>query len=89
MPWSCPPIWPQELKSSRANTTLKWYQRKMPLWNPLGLASARAARLLVERFHSSNHMGRPKRPHSVDGKSKMQLSGFMEIGRLGRDKCCG
>jgi hypothetical protein len=33
---------------------------------------------LVERFQSSNHMGCPKRPHSVDGKSKMQLSGFME-----------
>jgi NifB/MoaA-like Fe-S oxidoreductase len=33
---------------------------------------------LVERFQSSNHMGCPKRPHSVDGKPKMQLSGFME-----------
>ena len=33
---------------------------------------------LVERFQSSNHMGCPKWPHSVHGKSKMQLSGFME-----------
>ena len=36
-------------------------------------------RELVERFQSSNHMGCPKRPHSVDGKPKMQLSGFMEL----------
>jgi class 3 adenylate cyclase len=33
---------------------------------------------LVGRFQSSNHMGCPKRPHSVDGRPKMQLSGFME-----------
>ena len=33
---------------------------------------------LVERFQSSNHMGCSKRPHPVDGKPKMQLSGFME-----------
>jgi hypothetical protein len=33
---------------------------------------------LGERFQSSNHMGCSKRPHSVDGKPKMQLSGFME-----------
>ena len=33
---------------------------------------------LGERFQSSNHMGCLKRPHSVDGKPKMQLSGFME-----------
>jgi integrase len=33
---------------------------------------------LVERFQSSNHMGCPKRPQSVDGKPKMQLSDFME-----------
>jgi NAD(P)-dependent dehydrogenase (short-subunit alcohol dehydrogenase family) len=33
---------------------------------------------LVRRFQSSNHMGCPKRPHSVDGRPKMQLSGFME-----------
>jgi hypothetical protein len=29
-------------------------------------------------FQSSNHMGCSKRPHPVDGKPKMQLSGFME-----------
>jgi hypothetical protein len=33
---------------------------------------------LGERFQSSNHMGCLKRPHSVVGKPKMQLSGFME-----------
>jgi hypothetical protein len=33
---------------------------------------------LVERFQSSNHMGCSKRSHPVDGKPKMQLSGFME-----------
>jgi hypothetical protein len=33
---------------------------------------------LVERFQNSNHMGRSKRPHSIDGKSKMQFSDFME-----------
>lgn len=33
---------------------------------------------LVERFQSSNHMGCSKRPHPWDGKSKMQLCGFME-----------
>jgi transposase len=33
---------------------------------------------LVERFQSSNHMGCSKRPHPCDGKSKMQLCGFME-----------
>jgi hypothetical protein len=33
---------------------------------------------LGERFQSSNHMGCSKRPHSVDGKPKMQLSGFVE-----------
>jgi hypothetical protein len=38
----------------------------------------RQRRRLVERFQSSNHMGCPKRPHSVDGKPKLQLSGFME-----------
>jgi hypothetical protein len=34
--------------------------------------------MLVERFQSSNHMGCSKRPHPCDGKSKMQLCGFME-----------
>jgi len=34
--------------------------------------------ILVERFQNSNHMGCPKRPHSVDGRPKMQLNGFME-----------
>jgi hypothetical protein len=33
---------------------------------------------LVERFQSSNRMGCSKRPHPCDGKSKMQLCGFME-----------
>ena len=33
---------------------------------------------LVERFQSSNHMECSKRPHPWDGKSKMQLCGFME-----------
>ena len=33
---------------------------------------------LAERFQSSNHMGCSKRPHPWDGKSKMQLCGFME-----------
>jgi hypothetical protein len=37
-----------------------------------------ASMTLVERFQSSNHMGRSKRPHPWDGKSKMQLCGFME-----------
>lgn len=41
-------------------------------------AHAGNAHLPVERFQNSNHMGRSKRPHSMDGKSKMQLSGFME-----------
>jgi hypothetical protein len=41
-------------------------------------AGSLVGRHLVERFQSSNHMGCPKRPHSVDGKPKMQLSGFME-----------
>ena len=35
--------------------------------------------VLVERFQNSNYMGRSKRPHSMDGKSNMQLSGFMEL----------
>jgi hypothetical protein len=39
---------------------------------------AQHQRELVGRFQSSNHMGCPKRPHSVDGRPKMQLSGFME-----------
>ena len=34
--------------------------------------------LLVERFQSSNHMGCSKRPHPWDGRSKMQLCGFMK-----------
>jgi hypothetical protein len=43
-----------------------------------GTGAFAAEVILNERFQSSNHMGCPKRPHSVDGKPKNQLSGFME-----------
>jgi len=47
-------------------------------WREAWVASQPSRQLLGERFQSSNHMGCLKRPHSVDGKPKMQLSGFME-----------
>ena len=47
------------------------------LWRMAREYQAQAANL-VERFQSSNHMGCSKRPHPWDGKSKMQLWGFME-----------
>jgi hypothetical protein len=48
------------------------------LCRSLAIVALLSASALVERFQSSNHMGCPKWPPSVDGKPKMQLSGFME-----------
>jgi hypothetical protein len=48
------------------------------LCRSLAIVALLSASALVERFQSSNHMGCPKWPHSVDGKPKVQLSGFME-----------
>ena len=48
------------------------------LCRSLAIVALLSASALVERFQSSNHMGCPKWPHSVDGKPKMQLSGIME-----------